>query len=63
MPAEVGCSYTVLAFQTLDKGWVKVQLIPFKEKKDSSSWALQNFDPDPSEAMESSEYLESFRGL
>lgn len=24
--------YRVLAFQTQDKGWVKVRLIPFKEK-------------------------------
>lgn len=26
-------NYRVLAFQTQGKGWVKVQLIPFKEKK------------------------------
>lgn len=55
----------VLAFQTQGEGWVKVQLIPFKEKN-SSSLTFRGFDPDQSEATESSQCLESVfssRGL
>lgn len=36
-------SYRVLAFQTLDKCWVKVQLITIKEKKIFFSLEFQNF--------------------
>lgn len=44
-------NYRRLTFRTQGKGWVKVQLIPFKEKKkNSSSLTFQSFDPDQSEA-------------
>lgn len=52
----------VIAFHTLDKDWVKVQLVPCKENN-SSSLAFRSFDPDQSEATEISRGLSSVRSF